>query len=428
VDVVEEQTTTVNKTVQQAGGVGGAVTFDNGPVAGVWVDVYDSSGNAVDSTYTDDNGHYQVSGVTPGEVTICADPTYTAGGYERTCYGAQADGSGSPVTVSAAELSTADIQLRPGATITGTVTDASGAGVSGVLVSAFGVSSYNGYYAQTDESGSYSIIGVAGDDYRVCFDPTYAHGPSAGGYATQCYDNQPSAETADLVTVEKSGAVTVNAVLRSGAAITGHLTGSDGAPLQGAYIYAYGSEFGQQVTTTSDYGDGSYRISGLSESEYTLCFDAVDVQGPAATGYVNECFDNQPSSVGGTPVQVTGGAVTAGIDAELAVGAAITGRITDSAGNPLRYVFVDTYGADGADLHVHARGWPDNTGRYQVTGLPATAVALCFRPEDGANGPEYLAECYDDQPDVSTATPVNTTAGQVRSGVDAELAHVPGAG
>jgi protocatechuate 3,4-dioxygenase beta subunit len=419
-DVVAGQATTMDGTVEKAGGVGGVVTGDDGPLAGVWVSVYDSSDDMLPSTITDENGGYQFTGMPPGEVTVCYDPTYTAGGYQPTCYGAQADGSGSPITVRAGELSTADVRLEHGATITGTVTDASGAGISGVLVSAYD-SSYNGYTAQTDESGSYTISGVRATDYRVCFDPSYAQGPAAGGYASECYDDQPSMDTANPVTVGAAASVTVNAVLSSGAAITGHVTGSDGAPLGGTYIYAYDPESGQYATASSDYSDGSYQLPGLAPGDYSICFDAVNVREPAPTGYLNECYDDN----NGALVHVTAGTVIPGIDAELAVGAGISGQVTDAAGNPLLFVNVDSYGVDGSYLGVSA--FTDDTGRYQLTGLPATAVVVCFRSsEAGANGTGYLPECYDNQPDPSTGNPVTTTAGDMRTGIDAELADGAG--
>ncbi|HEY0167191.1 MAG TPA: carboxypeptidase regulatory-like domain-containing protein [Jatrophihabitans sp.] len=421
VDVVAGQATTVNGTVAQAGAVGGTVTDDSGPVAGVWVDVYDSSGRLLTSTGTNDDGSYQLTGLAPGQVTVCFDPTYTAGGYQRTCYGAQADGSGSPITVTAGQLSTADVQLSRGASITGTITDASGAAISGVLVNAYSWTSYEGYSSQTDESGSYTLSGLSADDYRVCFDPAYAEGPAAGGYAMQCYDNQPSMDTADPVTVGSAGSVTVDAVLSSGAAITGQLTGSDGAALGGAYIYAYDPESGQYATASSDYEDGSYRLPGLAAGDYSICFDAANVRRPAVTGYVNECYDNG----NGALVHVSADTVTTGIDAELAVAAGITGRVTDSAGNGLSFTYVETLGVDGS--YLGAGSFTDDTGRYQVTGLPATAVVVCFRSaEGGPNGAGYLFECYDDHPDASTANPVTTTAGQMRTGINAELADGAG--
>jgi hypothetical protein len=422
VDVVTGQATTVNGTVEKAGGVGGAVTGDDGPVPGVWVDVYDSSGRQLTSTGTGDDGSYLFTGLAAGEVTVCFDPTYTAGGYQRTCYGAQADGSGSPITVTAGQLSTADVQLSQGASITGTITDTSGAPISGVLINAYGNTQYNGYYAQTDEAGSYTIGGVTADDYRICFDPSYAQGSAAGGYAAECYDNQPSVDLADLVTVGSAGSVTVDAVLSAGAAITGQVTGSDGAVLGGVYVYANNVESGQQSFAADSDQDGNYRLSGLTEGDYLVCFSASLILAPSSTGYVDECYDDQSVSSPSTPVHVAAGAVTAGIDAELTVGAKITGRVTDSAGNGIPNVFVQTSGVGGS--YLSPVGTTDDLGRYRVTGLPATAVVVCFYPgeEGSADGTGFQSECYDDQPEASTANPVNTTAGQVSAGVDAELA------
>jgi hypothetical protein len=427
-DVVTGQATTFDQNVEQAGAVGGTVTGDNGPVAGVWVSVHDSSGSQLNITSTDANGSYQLNGLAPGQVTVCFEPTYTAGGYQRTCYGAQPDGSGtsSPVTVTSAVLSTADVQLQQGASITGTITDAGGAPISGVLVSAYNTSSFFGYYSQTDESGNYTFSGVTAANYQICFDTSYAQGPATGGYAAECYNHQPTIETADPVTVGSTGVVTVSTVLSPGAAITGHITDSEGTALGGVYVYTHAPGSDQYVTASSDYSDGSYRLPGLSDGDYLVCFEAAYVQQPATTGYLDECYDDLSTS-SGTLVHVAAGSVQAGIDAELAVGAAITGQVTDSAGNGIPNTFINAYGTDGSSLS--RSGVTDDTGHYRLTGVPATAVVVCFQTNQvgGANGTGYLDECYDNQPDVSTADPVNAIAGQVSAGIDAELADAPAA-
>jgi hypothetical protein len=108
----------------------------------------------------------------------------------------------------------------------------------------------------------------------------------------------------------------------------------------------------------------------------------------------------------------------------LSPGAAITGQVTDSAGNGIPDAFVDTYGTDGGYLSPY--GITDGTGHYQLTGVPAPAVVVCFQTsEGGGNGTGYVSECYDDQPDVSTADPVSTIIGELTAGIDAELADAP---
>ena len=414
-DVTAGEVTTLNGRVDAAGAIGGTVRGDDGPLAGVWVRVSTSMWTGDRSVSTDENGNYQLTGLPPGEVTVCFDPTFSAGGYLHTCYGDET-GSRPPVTISSAKLSTTDVQLQRGASITGTVTDASGAPIASVGVSIYGQMDS----ASTDESGNYTLTGLAvGSSYRICFEPFYARGPSADGYAAECYDNQPSAETADPVAVGGPGSVTVaNAVLAPGGAITGRITGSDGAALEGISVHATAVDdsMDQRMATTQP--DGTYSVRNVSEGDYYLCFDAANIQQPAPTGYANECFDDHAPSTSYTVVHVAAGSTTTGVDAVLAVGAEVTGHVTDAAGNGIPFVRIEATRADGSYLGSY--GYTTEDGRYVITGLPAAAVTLCFMPEGG-----YQSECYDNQPDVSTATPITLSSGVVRSGVDAVLADAP---
>ena len=71
----------------------------------------------------------------------------------------------------------------------------------------------------------------------------------------------------------------------------------------------------------------------------------------------------------GTPVNVTAGATTGGIDFALATGGRITGTVTDVAANtPVEDAYVNAYSASGSYV---AGGFTDASGAYALVGLTA---------------------------------------------------------
>ncbi|HEU5269832.1 MAG TPA: carboxypeptidase regulatory-like domain-containing protein [Jatrophihabitans sp.] len=403
-------------TLQLAGAIGGSVSGTDGPLAGVWVNVFDSTGAQVNGTSTDENGNWQLPGFRPGQYTVCYDPTYTSGGYRRGCYDGQPDGytTGTPVTVTGGQLTTVDDTLQLGAGIAGTVTDSAGTPLSGVQVSARSVSGGTGwYYATTGSDGSYRIGGVDPDSYAVCFDASYAQGPAAGGYTSECYDNQPTQETADPVVVGDSGTVTVDAQLAAGSAVTGTVTDQNGAAVLGEAVTATSLSTGQSSYASTGI-DGSYLIPGLAAGDYTVCFQSYASSITPPTGYVDQCWQDQQVPYGGTPVQVGTASVTSGIDATLRVGGEVIGTVTDGGGAAVPDVSVTAQGSDGT--WYDAYGYTDSAGHYTLLGLPAVPLAVCFQPPYG-----YASQCYRNAPDAGSATPVTPTSGAITTGIDAVL-------
>lgn len=412
------QTVTQDATLQAAGAIGGSVSGANGPLAGVWVNVFDSTGGQVNGTSTDENGTWQLPGFAPGTYTVCYDPSYTSGGYRRSCYQGQPEGAGTPVTVTSGQLTTVDDTLQQGAGIAGRVTDSAGAPLSGVQVTAAALGGgFAWYYATTDQDGNYSIGGVTPGSYSVCFDAANAQGPAAGGYAYQCYDNQPTVDTADPVVVGTSGTVTVNAQLAAGSAITGTVTDSSGAPVLGESVSAVSLSTGQYVYASTGV-DGSYVLPGLAAGSYQVCFHSYASSITPPTGYVDQCWQGQEVPNGGTPVQVGTAGVTSGIDARLNVGGELIGTVTDSTGAPVAYVSVTAQGSNG--VWYDSYGFTDSSGHYSLLGLPATPLAICFQPPYAPSG-GYQAQCYRNAPEAGSATLVTPTSGAITSGIDAVL-------
>jgi protocatechuate 3,4-dioxygenase beta subunit len=402
-------------TLEIAGAIGGSVTGTSGPITGVLVSVFDASGAEVNAINTDENGNWQLPGFAPGTYTVCYDPSYTSGGYRRSCYDNQPNdpSTGTPVTVTAGQLTTINGTLQLGAAIAGTVTDSTGNPLSGVQVEATQLDGANWYYATTDQDGSYTLGGVEPGSYGICFDASYAQGPAAGGYTSECYDNQPMFGTPDPVLVGDSGTVTVNAELAAGGAIAGTVTDPNGVGIGSVSVVATSQSSGQNVYGLTA-GDGSYTLPGLAGGDYTVCFHPDWSTIAPSTGYVEQCWQGQTIPYGGTPVQVTEGSVTSGVDARLSIGGEVIGAVTDATGTPVAGVYVSVQAVDGTWFDPY--GYTDSAGNYTVVGLPSQPLAICFQPPYG-----YLSQCYRNASDASSATPVTPTPGGITTGIDAVL-------
>jgi hypothetical protein len=172
----------------------------------------------------------------------------------------------------------------------------------------------------TAADGSYTVTGLpAGAEYQVYFYAPDATGGSSdsAGYVDQIWKNQPTSGTPTLVSVT-AGATTsgIDAALSAAGTITGTVTDAAGQLLESAEVYYYSPTTGVSGAVWTA-ADGSYTFGGVpAGTDYQVCFNASwAIGGSSATGYVDQCWQNQPITGTPTPVTVTGGAPTAGIDA-----------------------------------------------------------------------------------------------------------------
>jgi hypothetical protein len=75
----------------------------------------------------------------------------------------------------------------------------------------------------------------------------------------------------------------------------------------------------------------------VAGTDYTVCFYGYGATGGSsdASGYVDQCYNNQPTSDTATPVTVTLGVATTGINAALTGVGAISGLVTAPGGTPI---------------------------------------------------------------------------------------------
>jgi protocatechuate 3,4-dioxygenase beta subunit len=457
VTVTASHITTVSAKAPTAGAIAGTITDAAGkPLADVDVVILDSNENYIGSASSNAQGSYIADGLAAGSLTVCfdIDPSFepTGGsssyGYLSQCYKNVAwDGSFNDippnpkaVKVKAGKTtSKISAKLAAAGAVGGTVTDASGSPLGDVYVE---ISTSDGgcvivdgdecLAAASASDGTWTIEGLAPGNYTVCFDASYDSGSSATGYVGECYKNADLNDYSDAtpVSVRSEVSTPVNIALPAGGVITGSISDTGGHPLPDAQVIVYGQyeEFFAIVAS-----DGTYQVDSLPTGSYTICFS--DEGDTSATGYAGQCYKNvswdggqTPSST--TPVSVTEGDTTPGVNAALGAGAEIAGTLTDRAGDPLSGVNVDVYDLGGN--YVGYGGYDTQAGSYSVTSLAPGTYTVCFDAAYNVTGgtsadESYAGQCYknvawdDEGQPAANAKPVAVTGGAEVGGVSASL-------
>lgn len=213
-----------------------------------------------------------------------------------------------------------------------------------------------------------------------------------------------------------------NFALSPAGAITGRVTNAaTGAPLANVQVEV-SRRFGQNLSraeVTSD-ASGVFTVTTLAPGTYFASTRSVS----AASTHTNMIFGNilcvrscndAIALVSGTPIVVTAGATTGGIDFALAPGGAISGRVLNSATSaPLRDVTVSVWTRTGVDLTAVKSVTTGASGAYAFAGLhpgvylvSSDAYRASAVSEVHANKP-CRARCSLDE--VGGGTPVTVTA------------------
>ncbi|MEP7193173.1 MAG: hypothetical protein ABI903_09935, partial [Actinomycetota bacterium] len=444
-------TTTATTAPAGSGGISGFVTDAGGThgLAGVVVNVTAYSLADLVTATTSADGSYTVSGLAAGNhYTVCFAAAGATGGssdttgYINQCYDNQPTShTRTPVTVAAGATTPGiNAALAVAGAISGTVTDAAGShhGLANVLVYALSSSNRDSQQVTTGADGSYVLTGLpAGSGYAVYFEDLGATGGSsdARGYFDQTWQNQPTSGTPTPVSVT-NGTTTfgINAALVGAAAMSGSVTDAGGTHHGLANVsvdvYSVSADRSWNVTTAAD---GSYVVKGLvAASDYEVCFSTGSSGATGgssdALGYLDQCWQNKPTSGAPTPVTVTSGVTRTGINAALAVAGAVSGSVTEAGGTRHGLANVSVY-VNSLSTGEFGFATTASDGSYTATGLPAgTDYEVCFSTafSDAAGGSSdafgYLDQCYNNKPTTGTPTPVTVTTGVNRTAINAALA------
>jgi 5-hydroxyisourate hydrolase-like protein (transthyretin family) len=326
-------------------------------------------------------------------------------------------------TLAAAVLGVAPAAHAADGTISGVVTG-SGGPLESVEVALYTYNSQDSYweafeYTDTDADGRYSIT-VAPGNYRVGFEDYY------NDHVEEFFDDAADVDDADTIAVTSAGSAVASADLTAGGHVTGHVTGPGGADLADIRVVAYQRQvdddgYVDYVWVRSGYtdDDGTYDVGGLAAGTYRVAFSDGYV-GESHT-YASEYYDDASSLESAKDLTVTAAGTVPGVDATLALDAAVSGRVTDAAGAGIEDAWVQALVKSGSEWDFVGSAWTAADGTYELDGLRAGTYRLRFAAVvDGQEANEY----YQNRGRLEYAKDVPLAVAGEATGIDARL--VPG--
>ena len=407
------------------------------------------------------NGSYTINGLFPKSYAVCISGSAvftpsTKTGFLGRCYktaafnGSTVPGGATLVNVSAGNKANINFSVPPAAAVAGKVTSPSGTGLKSVSVFVQNKSSKALFFGATTNTGTYAVKGLTASakGYAVCFNP---FGTTSGtGFLARCFHNKSwngstgsmGGGTTIAVALGKVHSK-VNQALPRGGAISGKVVdaGNGKGISDGVVVF---SSTGHFVSSTGSNSSGAYVVRGLAAStSYRVCASPTNTS--ATVRYHGRCWKAIAWNGGRLPsgtnaVSVKLARTHTGINFRLTKTViklgSISGTITEKAlGQPLQFASVSVFRASGGFAGFAST---DGTGKYTVTGLPAssTGYVVCASGSFASSttptpGTGWAPRCYTDVAwngvsVPSTAHKLPLSAGQKRTGVNIAL-HVGGA-
>ena len=258
--------------------------------------------------------------------------------------------------------------------------DATDEPIEGVCVSVLDAETgnYMGRSACTDADGTYRTTGLPTGAYQLSFDDVQNN-----RFASEWYDNQPTQDTAQTVSVTKgTGVAQIDAGLIKGASISGTVSKrDDGSPLLSACVMVLEAETYRYANGSCTEENGEYTVGGLRAGDYVVGF-----QSPWEVPLKEQWWDNKADMETADAITLALGEDRVGVDAALANGSGFTGTVTDEeSGEPLTGVCIEAMTAE-----MGTSACTDESGHFAIGGLDAGDYRVRFTDPEGPYITEYL--------------------------------------
>jgi protocatechuate 3,4-dioxygenase beta subunit len=436
---VQSDVPVIDAALAPGGSLSGTLTDPHGqPASGVCVTVTDPSRQytlrPTRTTTSDVSGHYSFDGLATaayqlgyggGCDSIWSSEYYPGvDGVARQLVGVTAPDDTTGVDATVARLTTLSGRLT-------STTDATP--VAGTCVQASSVSTGSvtgGFYNVTTASdGTYTIPKVARGRYQITFgatpcNPAVDNSPDV---ALTYYSATGDRTTWTRVSVNGDPVDGVDMALPPGGDLTGRVTGPDGQPLFNIEVRAYatyatGDAARYSYWDTHTDGAGNYTIAGLPTLS-GLRVQFIDQYGYRFPDY---WYDDKTTIYDATPVDVSAGHVTSGIDAQLHNGSELEGHVLDAAGQPVAGATVHLLTASQPSGTYPPTATTDSSGAWHADGLIAGTYRIWAEsPSRSDVAARYLPSASDP----AQATPISLAANEILGGQDVHLGaagHIAG--
>ncbi|HEX9066951.1 MAG TPA: carboxypeptidase regulatory-like domain-containing protein, partial [Streptosporangiaceae bacterium] len=419
--ITSQATTTLDAILPAGGTISGTVTGQNGqPLSGVCV--FSSSqfgGQAVSKA----DGSFRLRQLFSGSYFV---------GYEGGCgnQGSVAPQAyqGDPtffgpasITVTQGSVTAGiDARMKPGATITGRITNRAGHPVGDVCVFLNPVTGAgaggNFGLGVLDRQGRFSAGNLPPGQYQVIYSGMFnpRRGCARSPYADWQFGGTGVGAAPGLISA-RGGTVTTgaNAILPPAGRISGTVTDTAGRALPNLCVQAIAASGAGTFAGTSRHG--TYTLGALPPGrykvEFTSCSGDFVFFGQTGLNYASQWYKNKLSRASASVVVVRPSVTTTGIDGALARGGSVSGQVTYRPnGRPVSFVCVDALSDRGGVLTDHF-ALTDRRGHYLVDGLGTDRYELEFQP---CSGESALTSAIKGG--------VSVVAGQLRRGVNSALA------
>jgi Carboxypeptidase regulatory-like domain len=352
------------------------------------------------------SGIYRVRNLAPGHYQVdfgCGGGKYADHWY-RTKAGAFPS---SVLSIPVGVTSGVSAVLRLSGAISGVVKNRAGQLVSNTCLymvdAKTGAQVLSSVFQGFVENGQYKVTGLAPGTYKVFF---YGCGTK---YASQWYHGRSTERGADPVRV-RTGQTTagIGAVLAVGGSISGQVVAhATGKPVRNVCVEAFNAPsqaFGFAETDKT----GHYTMRGLATGRYSVSFSPCYAKGPNLAGLTRVGL-----------VRVTAPHALTGINARLAPGGNVSGKVTGGS-HPQTGTCVElvplspngTFGFGGTGID----------GTYTATGLSAGQYQVFFNdPTCPFTSSQFAAQWYNGQPTQVTAGIITVAPGKTTPGIDAAL-------